>query len=116
FTDRAGVRHVLSLTEDGKALLDSHREPSPGKGQTFYEGVAKPREVSHDSRLYRVFLEEAARVEREGSRVCRVELDYELKRDYQRYLNRPDRGADATPHDDRFTFAEANGLHVVNGQ
>ena len=115
FTDRAGVRHVLSLTEDGKALLDSRRESTSGKAQTFYQGVVKPREVSHDSRLYRVFLEEAARLERDGSRVCRVALDYELKRDYQRYLNRPDRGADATPDDDRLTFAEANGLHVVNG-
>ncbi len=46
-------------------------------------------------RLYRVYKEEAARIEREGGRVTRVVLDYEFKRDYQRFLNRDNRDADA---------------------
>ncbi len=43
----------------------------------------------------------------------RVVLDYELKRDYQQYLNRPDRPADATLEQDRRAFAEAHDLLVV---
>jgi hypothetical protein len=41
--------------------------------------------------------------------------DYELKADYQRFLNRPDRPAYATLESDRAAFAEAHGLTVVDG-
>jgi hypothetical protein len=115
-TDRAGVRHVLSLTPLGKTLLESRREPSDTHRQEFYAGMTKPREVAHDSRLYEVFLKEAAELEREGCRVVRVALDYELKRDYQRYLNRPDRPGDASSDEDRQAFAQANGLQVTDGR
>ena len=50
-----------------------------------------------------------------GRHVTRVVLDYELKADYQRFLNRPDRPADATLEDDRAAFAAAHGLTVVDG-
>jgi hypothetical protein len=47
--------------------------------------------------------------------VTRVVLDYEIKRDYQRFLNRPDRPADADVVHDRLAFAQANGLKVIDG-
>ena len=95
-TDRDGARHVMALTREGKALLDAHREPrKDGRQQEYYAGVVKPRELRHDAQLYRVYQAEAARIEREGGRVTRVVLDYELKRDYQRFLNRKDRPDDA---------------------
>jgi hypothetical protein len=37
FTDRTGVHQVLSLTEDGKAFLDSGRASTSEKAQTFYQ-------------------------------------------------------------------------------
>ena len=73
----------------------------------------KPRELPHDAQVYRLFRAEAGRIETEGGRVVRVVLDYELKRDYQQYLNRPDRPADATLEQDRRAFAEAHDLPVV---
>ena len=43
-------------------------------------------------------------------------LDYELKRDYQTFLNRADRPADATVDDGMAAFATATGLPIVDGQ
>lgn len=115
-TDRGGARHVMALTREGKALLDAHREPGrSGRHQEYYAGVVKPRELGHDAQLYRVYQAEAARIGREGGRVTRVVLDYELKRDYQRVLNRKDRPADADPREDRDAFAKAHGLAVIRG-
>jgi hypothetical protein len=115
-TDRDGVHHVVALTKEGKSLLDAHTRPRPeGRQQEYYAGVVKPRELRHDAQLYRVFKEEAARIERDGGRVTRVLLDYELKRDYQRFLNREDRDGDADRAADRRAFAAANDLHIIGG-
>ena len=75
----------------------------------------KPREIAHDSQLYRLFQAEAARIEAEAGRVERVVLDYELKRDYQTFLNRADRPADLTQEDDVAAFAAEAKLPVVDG-
>jgi|CXWK01.1.fsa_nt_gi hypothetical protein len=115
-TDREGAHHVVSLTRDGKDLLDAHMTTSSGgRRQVFYAGVVKPRELAHDARLYGVFREESRQIEREGGRVTRVVLDYEVKRDYQQFLNRKDRPADADVSDDRLAFAQAHDLKVVKG-
>ena len=115
-TDRNGARHVVALTRDGKDLLDTHAASrSDGRQQAYYAGIVKPRELAHDARLYGAYKEEAARIEREGGRVTRVVLDYELKRDYQKFLNRDDRPDDATLDRDRATFAAVNDLKVIHG-
>ena len=115
-TDREGSHHVVSLTRAGKDLLDAHAAGrSDGREQAFYAGVVKPRELAHDARLYGVFREEARQIAREGGLVTRVVLDYEIKSDYQRFLNRPDRPADADVAHDRLAFAQANGLKVIDG-
>ena len=75
----------------------------------------KPRELRHDVQLYRVFKEEAALIERDGGRVTRVVLDYELKRDYQKFLNREGRDDDADVMQERLAFADAHDLSVVRG-
>ena len=114
--DTAGSRYVLALTDTGKDLLDANRDPDlKDAPQAFYAGVVKPREVQHDVHIYRAFREEEARIDAEGGRVTRVVLDYELKRDYQRFLNRDDRPDDATLEADRRAFAETHDLHVVKG-
>jgi hypothetical protein len=115
-TGRGGSRHVMALTREGKALLDVHREPrKDGRRQEYYAGVVKPRELSHDAQLYRVYRAEATRIEREGGRVTRVVLDYELKRDYQKFLNRKDRPETGDVRDDRQAFAQANDLSIIRG-
>lgn len=115
-TNRDGAHHVVSLTREGKDLLDAHTTTrSGGRQQTFYADMVKPRELAHDARLYGVFREEARQIAREGRLVTRVVLDYEIKRDYQRFLNRPDRPADADVAHDRLAFAKANGLKVIDG-
>jgi hypothetical protein len=63
-------------------------EPS----QTFYAGLRKPRELTHDSVVYRAYLRDEERLREQGGRVKRVLLDYELKRDYQRFLHERNRG------------------------
>jgi hypothetical protein len=69
-------------------------------------GVVKPRALAHDAQVYRAFKEEAGRIEAEAEdgRITRVVLDYELKRDYQRFLNRENRPDDATVDSDRQAF------------
>jgi hypothetical protein len=115
-TDRHGSQHVLSLTREGKDLLDAHSTTrSDGHRQAYYAGVVKPRELAHDAQLYRVFKNELAQIEREGGRVSRIVLDYDLKREYQTFLNRDDRPDDATVDRDRVEFAEAHELTVVRG-
>jgi hypothetical protein len=104
---------VIVLTRTGKDVLDAHVRPDGGRRQMFHAGLVKPREIAHDSQIYRLFEAEAERIEAEGGRVQRVVLDYELKRDYQTFLNRPDRADD--PRDDVEQFAEDVKLPVVDG-
>lgn len=115
-TDVDGARHIATLTSEGKAVLDAQRHPEHhGAEQAFYAGVVKPRELAHDTQVYRAFREEAARLEAEGGRILRVILDYELKREYQQFLNRADRPDDATLESDRRAFADAHDLSIVHG-
>lgn len=89
--DRAVV-----LTERGRDLLEanrlerSDREREPR--QTFHAGLRKPRELTHDTRVYAAYRQAEARLRDQGGRVRRVVLDYELKRDYQRFLQERNRG------------------------
>ena len=106
---------VVVLTRDGQALLEAHRVEGEGPRQEFHAGLVKPRELAHDSQIYRLYQAEADRIDAEGVRVVRVVLDYELKRDYQTFLNRADRSADATADDDMAAFATATDLPIVDG-
>ena len=104
---------VAVLTREGKSLLEAHQEPSAGRpAQAFHAGLVKPREIAHDAQLFRLFQAEAARIEAEGGRIQRVVLDYELKREFQTFLNRPTRAHDG---EDVATFAAAHHLPVVAG-
>jgi hypothetical protein len=60
--------------------------------QTFYAGLRKQRELTHDSKVYRAYLRAEERLRDQGGRMDRVVLDYELKRDYQRFLHERNRG------------------------
>ena len=90
--DRAVV-----LTDRGRDLLEANRsapcdERTHEPRQTFYAGLRKPRELTHDVKVYRAYERAEARIRDRGGRVRRVVLDYELKRDYQRFLHERNRG------------------------
>jgi hypothetical protein len=107
---------VVVLTREGKTLLQAHQDqPNDRPRQAFHAGLVKPRELAHDAQLYRLFQAEAARIEADGGRVQRVLLDYELKRDYQRFLNRADVPEEGRDEDDLVAFASDYDLPVVDG-
>ena len=107
---------LVVLTREGKALLETHREHrGQAANQPYYSGFVKPRELAHDVQIYRAYQVERARLEADGTRVTRVALDYELKREYQAFLNRRDRPVESTLETDRRAFADAHKLPVVDG-
>lgn len=86
-------RDVVVLTRSGRDLLESNRgdrdhEPC----QIFYAGLRKPRELTHDAQVYRAFCRADERLRDGGARVRRLVLDYELKREYQQFLQERNRG------------------------
>jgi hypothetical protein len=89
--DRAVV-----LTDRGRDLLEANRhvrdERTHEPRQAFYAGLRKPRELTHDVRVYRAYQRAEERIRGHGGRVNRVVLDYEMKRDYQRFLHERNRG------------------------
>ena len=91
---------LVALTERGRALLEQHRTPSQEPGQRFYAGPSKPRELTHDSHLYRAYLRSADRLHAQGARVHRIVLEDDLKREYQQFLqegNRDQPDSDGRP-------------------
>lgn len=82
---------LLVLTERGRDLLESRRVRSNERAQLFYAGALKPRELTHDSQTYRAYLHAAERLTAQGADIRRVALDYEMKRDYQRFLHERNR-------------------------
>jgi len=91
---------AVPITNRARTLLERHRARDTGHGQQFYSGADRPRERSHDAQFYRAYLEAAKRLRNQGARIERVQLDRELKRDYQRFLqdrNRGDRNSAGRP-------------------
>lgn len=107
---------LVTLTRRGRALLEAHRRPEDRDAQAFYAGIARPKELAHDAQVYRAYLQTADRLKESGSVVVRVRLDHELKRDYQRFLQEPNRGrpdSDGRPQrdaDEVRAWAEAHHL------
>jgi hypothetical protein len=111
---------IVTLTEGGRDVLESHRSRGAASGQTFYAGAVKSRELSHDAQLYRAYLRAAERLQAQGARIERVGLDAELKREYQRFLqerNRDRSNSDGRPDRSReeiHQWAIEHELPVVN--
>jgi DNA-binding MarR family transcriptional regulator len=94
---------LVTLTSEGRAVLEQGRRPdAAGDRQAFYVGIAKPRELAHDSRVYSAYVRAADRLAERGNRICRVVLEEELKREHQRFLqagNRARREMGQLPED-----------------
>jgi len=67
----------VTLTKESHKLL-SRGEVLPSS-QAIYHGLKKPKEGSHDAHLYRLYHKVSDEIERQGGRVIRVQLDYEMK-------------------------------------
>jgi len=113
---------VVTLTEQGREVLEVARRPRDGEEpQTFYAGVAKSRELAHDVRLHSAYVQASERLIAGGGRVRRVVLDHELKREYQSFLQAPNRGRrDSTGRPQRdpneiARWAEQHQLPMADG-
>jgi hypothetical protein len=113
---------LVTLSHCGKALLQHYQTSCEGaRKQQYYSGLVKPRELAHDAQLYDVYRECAHEIEAAGGRVQRIALDYELKRQYQQYLQANNKGKrssdgrpDRTPTEIR-AWAARHALAVVDG-
>jgi DNA-binding MarR family transcriptional regulator len=106
---------VLTLTTQGRELLaQNQRALPPASRQAFYAGIVKPRELAHDVRVYRAYAAAVARLTPRGANVRRVVLDYELKREYQRFLqanNRTHRRSSGRPDQSETEIREWAAAH-----
>jgi hypothetical protein len=115
----------LTLTTEGRDLLDSHllerdREPS----QMYYAGVSRSREIDHDSNLYATFRQEEGRLrdEHPDLEIRRVILEQDLKREYQEFLQEPNRdrpdsdGRPGRDGDEVRDWAREHDLPYFDGQ
>ena len=76
---------VVTLTKDGRSLL--LKQGDLPRDQRVYAGLVKPREVEHDSQIYRAYRKEAERIEGKGGTNLRVRLDFEIKADVQKAIH-----------------------------
>jgi hypothetical protein len=103
----------FTLTKAGKRLLKGqHAVPS---GQAIYMGFVKPAELRHDAAIYRMYHQEAARIEKEGGCIRRVVLDFELKKKAYSPLAKAKALAPAEYAKRQAEIAREHGLKVVNG-
>ena len=93
--DLGDCEHGLTLSPEARDLLDSHSLERAGESaQLFHAGVSRSREIDHDSNLYATFRQEEARLRDEypDLEIRRVILEQDLKREYQEFLQEPNRG------------------------
>jgi DNA-binding transcriptional ArsR family regulator len=75
---------VVTLTRPGKKMV--RQVGTLRQDQQLYAGLVKPREVEHDTQIYRAYLKEMERIESLSGSNPRVVLDFEIKRNVQRAL------------------------------
>ncbi len=80
------VQHleVVTLTKAGRDL--ARQSADLPQNQKLYVGLVKPREVEHDSQIYRAYLKESERIKHAGGKNLRVQLDFELKAEIQKAI------------------------------
>jgi hypothetical protein len=72
----------VTLTDRGRDLLEANRRGrDDDRQQEFYAGVNRPRELSHDAQLYRVYERVEKQLRDDGADVRRVVLEQDLKRE-----------------------------------
>jgi hypothetical protein len=107
-------RQVLTLSKQGQRLIRRHGFVP--EDQAIYSGFVKPKEADHDTDLYRLYHKAADEIERKGSKVLRVQLDYELKEKLYQRLGRTQARGDGEPQRLKDEFARDMNLPVVHGK
>src|SRR5436190_14828729 len=77
---------LVTLTDRGRDLLESHRTPEHEPRQAFYSGDARARELTHDAQLYAAYVRTAKRRQEHDVRIDRVVRDHELTREYKPFI------------------------------
>lgn len=118
---RDGKRHhidrieVATLSRDGRAWL--RQSGGVQMGQSVYYGFVKPREMEHDSLIYRAYRDAAARIESNGGSNLRVKLDFEIKADVQKDIYRARKTApECDMGEIKREVAEKHELPFINGK
>ncbi|SRR6266568_3649091 len=106
---------VVSLTDSGERVASAANRIE--QGQRLYHGLVKPREVEHDTQIYRAYRKEAERITAQGGEHLRVRLDFELKAEVQKAIyqlrkSEPDREIDSIKQ----AVAEQQQLPLVDHQ
>jgi hypothetical protein len=105
---------IVALTKEAAKLV--RQDSQLPEDQSVYAGFVKPAEVPHDAAIYQMYQAEAAQIEAKGSRIRRVVLDYELKKEVYSKLAR-ERGAGALEYARRQQeIAEEQRLPIVDGK
>lgn len=110
--------HACVLTRKGKQLLE-RQDPAglnPGARQVIYSDLKKPTEAFHDAAIYRMYQVEAGKIRSAGGRICRVVLDYELKKKIYAPLAKVRQTQPEMLRARQEEVALANGLRVINGK
>lgn len=107
-------RKVLTLTKRGQRLI--RRCNFVPEDQAIYSGLVKPKEVEHDSDLYRLYHKAARGIERKGGKVLQVQLDYELKEKLYRKLGEAQAKGERETQRLKETFARQMHLPVVHSR
>lgn len=106
---------VVTLTKHGRDFVRTAGELSPG--QKVYSGLVKPREVEHDTQIYRAYLKEAARIEESGGTSLSVQLDFELKSEVQKAIHSARRAdPERDIHEIKQAVATQFELPYINGR
>jgi hypothetical protein len=119
-TELANMVHkptpVVSLTKEGHKLLS--RGKVVASDQAIYHGLKKPKEAFHDADLYRLYHKVSDEIERQGGRVDRVMLDYEMKEELYAKLAKALEGKTSEREREaiREEVAEEYHLKVVHGK
>jgi len=74
---------VVTLTKAGRDVV--RQTGNLAQDQKLYARLVKPREVEHDTQIYRAYQKEARRIEESGTNL-RVRLDFELKAQIQKAI------------------------------
>ena len=83
---------LVVLTERGRDVLESHRRPADGRAAGLLRRARQAtRGAPRQPRLSRLPAARPTGCVSEGATIRRVVLDYELKRDYQRFLQQRNR-------------------------
>jgi DNA-binding MarR family transcriptional regulator len=105
---------VVSLTKEGHKLVSRGKIVPPS--QAVYHGLKRPKEAFHDADLYCLYHKVSDEIEKEGGKIFRVKLDYQLKQELYARLARTAKHSEHDREEVKAEVAERYHLKVVSGK